>query len=157
MRGLKVTSRLASSLFYALSLLIVYHAYPIAAHAYNSLCSMQGMRFAERPSASAFGVAMIIFAVPLLLSRGNFAIAANFILSSITIAGALSLLETAGAAPYECFTSQGTYDDNTSGLSGFEFWLLFAAFLMYVFLLSDLTALVVREISRRYARARSTA
>jgi hypothetical protein len=83
-------------------------------------------------------VALIVFAVPLLLARSYALIFANLIVASIALLAVGRLLVTAGDTPYECFTQAGTYEDNTSGLEGFEFWLLFAAFFSYVLLLIDL-------------------
>jgi hypothetical protein len=52
MRNIRVICRLASLLLLGLSLLIVHHAQPIVAQAYNDLCSSQGMTFGEGLSVS---------------------------------------------------------------------------------------------------------
>jgi len=77
-------------------------------------------------------IALIVFAVPLLLARSYALIFVNLTVASITVVAAGSLLVTAGDTPYECFTQAGTYEDHTSGLDGFELWLMFAAFLSCV-------------------------
>jgi hypothetical protein len=138
--------RLVSLLAYGLSLFIFHHVHPIAAKAYNDLCSSQGVTFGEGYSVRGLGIAIIVFAVPLFLARSNALIAANLIVSLITILGAGTLLYSAGITPYECFTTMGIYEDRTSGLDGFEFWLLVAAFFSYVLLLIDLAIWGVKRL-----------
>ena len=105
------------------------------------------MTFGEPYSVSELGIAIVIFAVPLFLGHRDALIAANLIISLVTILGASSLLYTTGDTPYECFTSMGTYEDHTSGLDGFGFWLVIAAFFSYVFLLIDLAIWSVKSWS----------
>jgi len=137
---------LGSLLAYGISLVIFHHVYPIAAKAYDDLCSNEGMTFGEPYSVSELGIAIVIFAVPLFLGHRDALIAANLIISLVTILGASSLLYTTGDTPYECFTSMGTYEDHTSGLDGFGFWLVIAAFFSYVFLLIDLAIWSVKRL-----------
>jgi hypothetical protein len=84
--------------------------------------------------------------VPIFLARSNALIVANLIVGLTTILGASALLHTAGNTPYECFTTMGMYEDNTSGLDGFEFWLVVAAFFSYVLLLIDLAIWSVKRL-----------
>lgn len=152
MRSLRVTCRLASLLFYSLSLLVVHHAHPTAAKAYNDLCSSQGMTFGDGPSVNFLGMILITFAFPQLLARSNAVILTNFIVGLITIWSAWLLLQTAANTPYECFTQAGTYEDHTSGLDGFELWFGFAGLLSYVLLVVDLTVWSVRTVIGRHRR-----
>ena len=105
----------------------VHHVHPIAAKAYDDLCSSQGVTFGEGHSVRDLGITIVVFAVPIFLARSNALIVANLIVGLTTILGASALLHTAGNTPYECFTTMGMYEDNTSGLDGFEFWLVVAA------------------------------
>jgi uncharacterized membrane protein YhdT len=146
MRYLRVTCRLASLLFVGLSLLIVHHAQPIAAKAYDDLCSSQGMTFGQGLSVNFLGLTLIALAPPLFFARSNALILTNLMLGFFTISGAASLLHTAANTPYECFTQAGTYDDSTSGLYGFEMWFAVAAVLSYVFLVVDLTIWSVKKL-----------
>jgi hypothetical protein len=146
MRYFRPTCRLASLIACGLSLLIMHQAYPIAAKAYNDLCSIQGTTFGEGYSVRELGIAMLVLAVPLFLTRSNALIATNAIIGLVTIAIAGTLLITAANTPYECFTQAGTYEDNTSGLEGLELWLVFAAFLSYVLLTIDLAIWSVRKL-----------
>jgi hypothetical protein len=146
MRNFGVMCRLASLVCYGLSLLIVHHVHPIAAKAYNDLCSSQGVTFGEGHSVIFLGITLIVFAIPLFLARSRALIVTNLVVGLITIFGAISLLHTAGNTPYECFTTMGTYEDHTSGLDGFEFWLCFTVLLSYVLLLVDLAIWGVRKL-----------
>ncbi len=141
--------RLASVLAYGLSLLIVYYAQPIAAKVYNDLCATQGTTFVEGLSVRSIGIIMIAIAVPLLLSRSNTLVVVNVIISLITVLAASALLSTAGNTPYECFTTSGTYEDHTSGLEGFSFWLVAVVFFSYVLLLIDLVIWAIRKLASR--------
>ncbi|WP_128970442.1 hypothetical protein [Bradyrhizobium tropiciagri] len=99
MRNLKVPLRLTPLLFYGLSVPIVRYAYPIAAKAYNDLCSSQGMTFGEGLSASHLGIALVIVSLPLFLARGNALVLANLTIGLVTICGAGSVLHTAANTP----------------------------------------------------------
>jgi hypothetical protein len=151
---LRTMCRLASLLAYGLALLIVHHVHPIAAKAYDDLCSRQGITFGEGHSVRDLGITIIVFAVPLFLARSNALIVANLIVSVATILGASALLYSAGNTPYECFTTMGTYEDHTSGLEGFEFWLVVAAFFSYVLLLIDLAIWSVKRLAAFRAQPR---
>lgn len=146
MGNLRMACRFASLLLYGLSLLVVHHAQPIAAKAYNDQCSSQGMTFGDGLPANFLGMTLVIVALPLLLARSNALVLINLILGLITIGGAGSLLGTAGNTPYECFTQAGTYEDHTSGLDGFSMWFGFAALLLYVLLVVDLTIWGFRKL-----------
>jgi hypothetical protein len=146
MRSFKTAFRLVSLLLYGFSLLLFYHAQPIAAKAYNDLCSSQGITFHEPESATFLIVVLVIGALPLLLSRSNAMVLTNLILGVITIFGAGLLLSTAANTPYECFTQAGTYEDRTSGLDGFEMWFGFAIVLSYIFTVIDLAIWSVRKV-----------
>ena len=151
----RVTCRLASLLAYGLSLIIVHHVQPIAAKAYDDLCSSQGVTFGEGHSVGYFGIAMLVFAVPIFFARSNALIVTNLIVALATILGAISLLQTAGNTPYECFTTMGLYEDRTSGLDGFDFWLVVAAFFSYVLLLIDLAIWSVKGLLAVRANSQS--
>jgi hypothetical protein len=146
MRDFRMMCRLASLLCYGLSLFIVHQVHPIAAKAYNDLCSSQGVTFGEGRSVNFLGITLVVFAIPLFLARNHVLIITNLVIGLITILGAISLLYTAGDTPYECFTQAGTYEDHTSGLDGFELWFCFAALLSYVLLLVDLAIWCVRKL-----------
>ncbi|NEU94749.1 hypothetical protein [Bradyrhizobium uaiense] len=146
MRNLKTSFRLAPLLFYGLSVFIVSYAYPIAAKAYNDLCSSQGMTFGEGWSVNFLCMALAIVTVPLFLARSNALILANLIIGLVTVCGAGSILHIAANTPYECFTQAGTYEDHTSGVDGFELWFGFAAAVSYVLLVVDLTIWSVRKL-----------
>lgn len=146
-RNFGMMCRLVSLVFYGLSLVLVHHVHPIAAKAYNDLCSTQGVTFGEGHSVIFFGITLVVLAIPLFLARSRALIVTNLVVSLITNLGAISLLDTAGITPYECFTTMGTYEDHTSGLDGFEFWLCFAALLTYLLLLTDLAIWGVRKLT----------
>lgn len=151
----RTVCRLVSLVAYGLSLLILRHVHPIAAKAYDDLCSSQGMTFGEGHSARDLGITIIVFAFPIFLARSNALIATNLIIGLITISAASALLYTAGSTPYECFTTMGTYEDNTSGLDGFEWWLAFAAFFSYVLLAMDTAIWSVKKLIAFRANAQS--
>jgi hypothetical protein len=138
--------RSASFVAYGLSLLVIHHAEPIAAKAYNDLCASQGRTFGEGASIETLGVILIVIALPLISARSNVLIAVNLALSLLTlILGAGGPLLTAGNTPYECFTQAGTYEDHTSGLDDFESWVLVVIFFSYLFLLVDLIIWAVKK------------
>jgi hypothetical protein len=112
----RTVCRLASLVSYGLSLLILHHVHPIAAKAYDDLCSRQGITFGDGHSVRDLGITIIVFAVPLFLARSNALIATNLIIGLTIILAASSLFSTAGNTPYECFTTMGIYEDRTSGL-----------------------------------------
>lgn len=151
----RTVCRLASLVAYSLSLLIVDHVHPIAAKAYDDLCSSQGMTFGEGHSVRDLGITIIVFAVPLFLARSNTLIATNLIIGLITISAASALFYTAGNTPYECFTTMGIYEDRTSGLDGFEWWLLFAASFSYVLLVVDMAIWGAKRLIASMANAQS--
>jgi hypothetical protein len=144
--------RSASLLAMGLSLLIFHHVQPIAAKVYNDLCAMQGITYGVGMAVEGLGITMLAVAVPLLLARSNVLIVVNLITGLITLFGAGTLLSTAGDTPYECFTSGGTYEDHTSGLEGFDFWLTAMVFFAYVFLLIDLIVwAIIKAVAFRRA------
>jgi hypothetical protein len=108
-----------------------------------------------RHSVRDLGITIIVFAVPLFLARSNALIATNLIIGLTTISAASVLLYTAGNAPYECFTTMGTYEDHTSGLDGFELWLVAAAFFSYVLLVIDMAIWSVKRLIAFRANAQS--
>jgi len=128
-----------------LSLVIFHHVQPIAAKVYNDLCAAEGITYPVGPTNEGLGITMIAVAVPLLLARSNVLIVVNLITSFITVFGAGTLPSTAGDTSYECFTSSGTYEDHTSGLEGFDFWLAAVVFFSYVFLLLDLIVCAIMK------------
>jgi hypothetical protein len=147
--------RLASLVAYGLSLLILHHVHPIAAKAYDDLCSSQGMTFYEGYSVRDLGITIIVIAVPLFLARSKAVIATNLIIGLTVISAASTLLYAAGNTPYECFTTMGTYEDHTSGLDGFELWLVVAAFFSYVLLVIDLAIWSAKMLIAFTANAQS--
>jgi hypothetical protein len=155
MHYFRTVCRLASLVAYGLSLFILDHVHPIAAKAYDDLCSSQGTTFGAAHSVREFVIAAIIFAVPLFLARSNALIATNLIIGLVTISAASLLLHTARNTPYECFTTMGTYEDHTSGIDGFEFWLIVAAFSCYVLLVIDLAIWGVKRLITFRANALS--
>lgn len=134
---------------------------------HRALCSAHRRESLQRPlyaSRHTFGDALpvreieifaIALAFLLLLARSNILVIVNLIVSLITLWGASTLLSTAGNTPYECFTSQGTYEDNTSGLYGFGFWLVAVIFLSYVVLVIDLLNWTIRKAVAFRAAGRS--
>jgi hypothetical protein len=150
---LRSIGRLASVSAYGISFLIVHHVQPVAAKAYNDLCASQGMTFGEGESVGALIIFMILIAAPLVFTRSNGLIVVNFTIGLLTLLGAHGLLSTAGDTPYECFTQAGTYEDHTSGLEGFGFWILIAIFFSYVVLLIDLIVWAAKKgLTLRAAR-----
>jgi hypothetical protein len=147
--------RLASLVAYGLSLLILHHVHPIAAKAYDDQCSSQGMTFGEGYSIRDLGITIIVLAVPLFLAHSKALIATNLIIGLTVISAASALLYTAGNTPYECFTTMGTYEDHTSGLEGFELWLVAAAFFSYVLLVIDLAIWSAKRLIGFRANAQS--
>jgi hypothetical protein len=145
-RYFKAICRLTSLACYGLSLVIAHHVQPIAAKAYNDLCASQGITFGEGPSINALGITLLVLAFPLLLARSRILAVVNLGLGLITMSGAIALLRTAGDIPYECFTTMGTYEDNTSGLAGFGMWVFYVALLSYVFLLVDLAIWCISKL-----------
>jgi hypothetical protein len=137
---------LASLVAYGISLLLLHFAEPIAAKAYNDLCSSQGVQFGAGEPIEALVVGFIVLAIPLFLARSDTLVLANLTISAITVLAGSGLLVTARDAPYECFTQAGTYEDHTSGLDGFEMWLFFAAFLSYVLLVIDLAIWCAKKL-----------
>jgi hypothetical protein len=118
----------------------------MAAKAYDDLCASQGTTFAGGESVGTLIILMTLIAAPLVFARSNSLIVVNIIIGLLTLLGAHGLLSTAANTPYECFTQDGTYEDNTSGLVGFGFWIVFAIFLSYVLLLVDLIIWAVRKV-----------
>jgi hypothetical protein len=155
-RHFRAGFRLASAVAYGVSLFIAHYVQPIAAKAYNDLCALQGMTFGDGPSVQELGFFAIALAVLLLLARSNVLIVINLIVSLITVLGASTLLSSAGNTPYECFTSQGTYEDNTSGLFGFGFWLVVVVFLSSIVLVIDLLIWAIRKAIAFRTAARSS-
>jgi hypothetical protein len=151
----RTTCRLVSLVTYGLSLLILHHAQPIAAKAYNDLCSSQGMTFYESYSVRYLGITIIVIAVPLFLARSKALIATNLIIGLTVTSAATALLYTAGNTPYECFTTMGTDEDHTSGLEGFEFWFVVATFFSYVLLMADLAIWSAKRLIAFRANAQS--
>jgi hypothetical protein len=145
----KTIYRLACLVAYGISLLSLHFAEPIAAKAYNDLCSSQGTTFGTREPIGDLVVGLIVLAIPLFLARSNALILTNLAIGSITVLAAGGLLISAGDTPYECFTQAGTYEDHTSGLDGFEMWLFFAAFLSYVLLVTDLAIWCAKKLIAR--------
>jgi hypothetical protein len=131
--------RIACAVAYGLSLGIVHHVQPIAAHVYNDMCSSRGITFAQGYSVLQLGMAAIVLTLPALLARSRVAIAVNLLLGLVTLYVAMTLFATAGNTPYECFTANGWYEDRTSGLDDFEFRLIVVALLSYIVLLFDLS------------------
>ncbi|MGY4479114.1 hypothetical protein [Bradyrhizobium sp. USDA 3364] len=81
----KIILRIFGFSLYALSLPVPHHLYPLAAKAYNELCSSQGMVFAGGPPSFAQDViTIIIVALPLLFARSVVVVATNVILALIT-------------------------------------------------------------------------
>lgn len=140
-------SRFASLLFYSLSLLIFYCAQPIAAKAFNDLCSSQGITFHDSETTKVLIAAFVLVVPPIFLGRSSALVTTNLILGAITIFVAGSLLGTAANTPYECFTQAGTYEDHTSGLDGSEMWFTLAAALSYFLLTIDLAVWSVRKLA----------
>jgi hypothetical protein len=138
--------RIGCVLAYVLSLGIVHHVQPIAAKAYNDLCSVRGITFPEGYSVLQLGLAATMLALPALLVRSRVAVALNLLLGLATLSVAMTLFATAGNTPYECFTANGWYEDRTSGLDDFELRLMVVALLSYVVLLFDL-AIYTRDFS----------
>jgi hypothetical protein len=62
--------------------------------------------------------------VPTLLARTSLLLIVNLATSIFTLLMAFLLVSTAGTVPYECFTQAGACEDNTSGLEGFELYVL---------------------------------
>jgi len=157
-RHFRAGFRLASAVAYGVSFFIAHYVQPIAAKAYNDLCALQGMTFGDGLPVREIEIFAIALAVLLLLARSNILVVVNLIGSLITVLGASTLLSTAGNTPYECFTSQGTYEDNTSGLYGFGFWLVAVVFLSYIALLIDLLIWAIRKaVAFRAESRRQTA
>ena len=93
---LRITCRLASLLAYGLSFAVVHRVQPIAAKAYNDLCSIQGVTFGDGHSVGYLCITTLVFTLPIFLARSNALIGANLIVALATILGAISLLHTAG-------------------------------------------------------------
>lgn len=146
MQKYRTVCRFVSLIAYGLSLLAFHFAEPIAAKAYNDLCSSQGINFHPSEPVKFLFMGLVVFAIPLFLTSSNALILANVALASMTALIVSGLLITAGDIPYECFTQAGTYEDHTSGLDGTEMWLLFAICLSYVFLAIDLIIWCTRKL-----------
>ena len=132
---------------YGLSLIVFYRAQPIAAKAYNDLCSSQGITFHDLETTNALIGAFVLFVPPLFLARSSPLVIINLILGVVTIFGAGLLLGTAANTPYECFTQAGTYEDHASGLDGFEMWFMLTAVLSYFLLTIDLAVWSIRKLA----------
>jgi hypothetical protein len=130
---------------YAFALFIVHHVHPIAAKAYNDLCTSKGITFGEGYSINELVYALIAIAIPPFIARSNTLITLNSFLGLAVVAGAISLFGTVGNTPFECFSVNGWYEDRTSGLNGFDFWLTVVAFLSYIALVVDLLAWGIRR------------
>jgi hypothetical protein len=148
---LKTVYRFASLVAYGVSLLFLHLAEPIAAKTYNDLCSSQGIQFNDGEPIGHLVVGFIVLAVPLFLARSHALVSASLMIGAITALAASGLFVTARDVPYECFTQAGTYEDHTSGLDGFEMWLLFAALLSYLLLVIDLAIWCDRKFMARRA------
>jgi hypothetical protein len=133
-----IAFRLVAISAYALSLFIFYWVHPIAEKAYNDLCRVHGMTFAERPSLQFLSAVMLVIAIPALLARSKILTIVNAIVGIQILFVACMLFSTVSNTPYQCFTSFGTYEDHTSGLNDFEMWFFFATVFSYVLLFADL-------------------
>lgn len=142
----KIILRIFGLVLYALSLPVPHHLYPIAAKAYDELCSSQGMVFVDAPPSFAQDViTIVILAVPLVFARSTVVVATNAIFALVTASMAAHLFKTAGNTPYECFTINGWYQDRTSGLDDFEWWILSAGVFSCILLLADWSIWLVRK------------
>jgi hypothetical protein len=81
---------------YCLSLGSVHHLQPIAAKAYNDLCSSQGITFPEGYSVLQLGMAAIVLALPALLVGSRVAIAINVLVGLATLYVAMTLFRHGG-------------------------------------------------------------
>lgn len=113
------------------------------------------MTFEAGLSAGEIGLCAIAIAVLLLLSRSNILIIGNLIISLIMVWSASKLLSTAGNTPFECFTRHGPYEDRTSGLEEFWFWLIAAILLSYFALLIDLLFWIIMKAVAAWSSARA--
>lgn len=147
--------RMASGLAYSVSLFIAVYVQPIATRAYNDRCAAQGVTFEAGLSASDIGLSAIAIAILLLLSRSNILVIGNLIISLIMVWSASKLFSTAGSAPFECFTRHGPYEDRTSGLEEFWFWLVAVILLSYFALLVDLLFWIIIKTAALWSSARS--
>jgi hypothetical protein len=105
--NLKTKYRLASLVAYGLSLLILHFDEPIAAKAYNDLCSSQGIKFHPGEPVGVLVVGLMVFAIPLLLARSNALILANLIIGSITVLTVSGLSVTAEDTPMNASHRRG--------------------------------------------------
>jgi hypothetical protein len=131
-------SRLITLAAYGGALVLFHYAELLAEKVYNDLCSREGITFAKPTSFQVLVLIMIIFSIPTLVARSRTMILTNQIVSLITAAGAVIILCTSTATPYECFTMGGTYEDHTSGLEEFTLWGAFVLLLSFTLLFVDL-------------------
>ena len=141
-------SRLICVLAYGLSLIIAHHVQPIAAKAYDDLCAVQGATYGSGDSVQTLLLAFAVLSAVILLTRSTTLIVVNLIVGSITLLGAVGLPFTAGNTPYECFTTMGTYEDHTSGLEGFGFWVAVVCGASVMFLCVDLAVWIFKKAVR---------
>jgi hypothetical protein len=144
-RYVRSISRLICVLAYGLSLIIAHHVQPIVAKAYNDVCAVQGVTYGSGDSVQTLLLAFAVLSAVILLTRSTTLIVVNLIVSSITLLGAVGLLFTAGNTPYECFTTMGTYDDHTSGLEGFGFWVAVVCGAVVMLLCVDWAVWIVKK------------
>jgi hypothetical protein len=147
-RYVRSISRLICVLAYGLSLIVAHHVQPIVAKAYNDVCAVQGVTYGSGDSVQTLLLAFAILSTVILLSRSTTLIVVNLIVSSITLLGAVGLLFTARNTPYECFTTMGTYEDHTSGLEGFGFWVAVVCGALVMLLCVDLAVWIVKKAVR---------
>jgi hypothetical protein len=148
MKGGRAISRVTCLLVYGLSLFIAHRVQPIVAKAYDDLCTVQGVTYGNGNSVRELRSIFAILSAVTLFARSTTLIIANLIISSLTFLGAVGLLFTAGNTPYECFTTMGSYEDHTSGLEGFGFWVATVCGLLVVFLCVDLAVWTVKKAVR---------
>jgi hypothetical protein len=157
---IRVISRLSCLLAYALSFFLAHYVQPIVAKAYNDLCAAQGATFGNGISDIELLSIFAVLSIVTFLTRSTILLVTNSVVSFIKLFGAVLLLSTAGNTPYECFTSAGTYEDNTSGLEGFGLWVASATVFLVAFLCVDLTVRIAvrfwRKASIRVARVAPT-
>ena len=146
--------RVLGAVAYGVALFIYYRAEPVAAAAYDKLCGAQGASYGDRESAGFLLITLLVLLFPLVAARSRIAVTACVALSLITLVGALGLLVTAGDTPYECFTQAGTYEDHTSGLEGFSWWVGGVVLLTWVAALVDLTIWSALKVIGRLWRRR---
>lgn len=146
----RFSARLASLLACGVTAALYQYAQLLAEVAYDRVCDAGLMPVDPARDLIA---PLLIIALPILLARGNLAIAVNLFFSLMTVFFGVLLLDSARTTPTECYTQGGSYEDHASGIPGFGLGMMLTIALLYLILLIDLIAWGIALLLRVWNRS----